>query len=180
MNPHSRNIDLSLLHPLFAIKLEKMLGKLDAENIPFKVFEAFRYPERQADLYAQGRTLPGHIVTKAKPWQSYHQYGLAVDLVLFVNGKWSWNDTGAAEKVWWKHMEKLAKEYELTQLSFERPHVQYGAASYSTLFNGAYPKGGDGSLWAEHLHDTILQWKKTHTTDVPLLPTGVPKRPTIV
>ena len=39
----------------------------------------------QDGLYAQGRTKPGAIVTKAKGGQSYHNYGLAIDIVLLVD-----------------------------------------------------------------------------------------------
>jgi len=39
----------------------------------------------QDALYAQGRTKPGAIVTKAKGGQSYHNYGLAIDIVLLVD-----------------------------------------------------------------------------------------------
>lgn len=36
----------------------------------------------QDGLYAQGRTKPGAIVTWAKGGESYHNYGLAIDIVL--------------------------------------------------------------------------------------------------
>lgn len=56
----------------------------------FKPFESYRMPERQLDLFAKG-------TTKARPWRSAHQYGLAVDFVPFVPlsanravGEWSW------------------------------------------------------------------------------------------
>ena len=39
----------------------------------------------QDGLYAQGRTKPGAIVTKAKGGQSYHNYGLDIDIVLLVD-----------------------------------------------------------------------------------------------
>ena len=39
----------------------------------------------QDGLFAQGRTKPGAIVTKAKGGQSYHNYGLAIDIVLLVD-----------------------------------------------------------------------------------------------
>lgn len=42
--------------------------------------------EQQA-LYNQGRTVRGPVVTKAKPGQSYHNYGLAVDIALIIDGK---------------------------------------------------------------------------------------------
>lgn len=39
----------------------------------------------QDALFAQGRTKPGKKVTNAKGGQSYHNYGLAVDIVLLVD-----------------------------------------------------------------------------------------------
>lgn len=39
----------------------------------------------QDALFAQGRSKPGKIVTKAKGGQSYHNYGLAIDIVLLVD-----------------------------------------------------------------------------------------------
>ena len=38
-----------------------------------------RTMEEQAALYAKGRTSKGKIVTKARPGESYHNYGLAFD-----------------------------------------------------------------------------------------------------
>lgn len=57
-------------------------------TIDFSVVEGLRTKERQAQLYAQGRTAPGPIVT----WtlKSKHIDGLAVDLCPFVNGKLDW------------------------------------------------------------------------------------------
>lgn len=43
-------------------------------------------------LYAQGRTKPGSIVTQAKAGQSYHNYGLALDFHLQINGKDIWDE----------------------------------------------------------------------------------------
>lgn len=42
------------------------------------------YAEQNA-LYAQGRTAPGAKVTQAKGGQSYHNFGLAIDIVLVVD-----------------------------------------------------------------------------------------------
>lgn len=42
------------------------------------------FAEQQA-LYNQGRTKPGKIVTKARAGSSYHNYGLAIDIVLLVD-----------------------------------------------------------------------------------------------
>lgn len=45
----------------------------------------------QNELFAKGRTKPGTIVTRAKGGQSWHNYGMAVDIVLLVDGKASWD-----------------------------------------------------------------------------------------
>ncbi len=45
----------------------------------------FRTFAEQDALFAQGRTKPGAIVTKAKGGQSYHNYGLAIDIVLLID-----------------------------------------------------------------------------------------------
>jgi peptidoglycan L-alanyl-D-glutamate endopeptidase CwlK len=52
----------------------------------------------QDDLYAQGRTKPGKIVTNAKGGQSYHNYGLAIDIVLLVDK----NGDGTFETASWQ------------------------------------------------------------------------------
>lgn len=45
----------------------------------------FRTFAEQNKLFAQGRTAPGKIVTRAKGGQSYHNYGLAIDVALLVD-----------------------------------------------------------------------------------------------
>lgn len=56
---------------------------------PF-IVETLRSFERSNDLYAQGRTKLGDIVTNAKAGQSYHNYGLAIDFCLMIDGKMNW------------------------------------------------------------------------------------------
>ncbi len=65
---------------------------LAATRSPFDVIvtEGRRSRERQAELYAQGRTKPGKIVT----WtlNSKHIDGKAVDVCPYVNKKIPWED----------------------------------------------------------------------------------------
>lgn len=175
-NPHARNNDLNLLHPVVRAGVISVKDELMTEGIPFQVFEAFRYPARQADLYAQGRTTPGAIVTYAEPWHSYHQYGLAVDFVIFENGKWSWDDSTKEKKGWWKRMHELGKKHGLSPLDFETPHLQISGTSSNALSQGHYPAGGD-EPWAEHLAAVIMGWNSTPSA--PPVP-DVPRRPGIV
>lgn len=57
---------------------------------PF-ITESLRSFEESNELYEQGRTKPGSIVTNAKAGQSYHNYGLAFDFVIQNNGHSDWN-----------------------------------------------------------------------------------------
>ncbi len=52
-----------------------------------RFIQTFRTIAEQTALYAQGRTTPGNIVTWAEGGRSYHNYGLAVDICLLVDGK---------------------------------------------------------------------------------------------
>lgn len=81
----------TLLYPSFKNKLLEGLNRANEAGIPLRLFETYREPKRQEVLYAKGRTTPGKIITNAKPLRSYHQYGLAADLVLWEDGAWSWS-----------------------------------------------------------------------------------------
>lgn len=60
---------------------------IELSAIDFSVLEGFRTHERQEQLYAQGRTAPGNIVTWTM--KSKHLDGKAVDLVPYPL---DWND----------------------------------------------------------------------------------------
>jgi peptidoglycan L-alanyl-D-glutamate endopeptidase CwlK len=81
------------------------------------MFEGYRSPSRQQWLYEQGRSRDGKIVTYAKPWESFHQYGLAVDIVGFLNKKWDWN-------IDYDKVTAIFKEHGFESLKFEKPHFQ--------------------------------------------------------
>lgn len=168
-NPVKRDVDETLLHPVFRTKLQAVKSALAAAKIPLFVFEAFRSPVRQAALFAQGRTKPGPIVTHAEPWKSYHQYGLAVDLVFGGPGKWTWDEP---KKGMWKEMHKIANANGLMPLSFETPHIQLAGTSSSALIGGHYPAGGDED-WAENIAAAIVAWHGSPASP-PLPPSNKP------
>jgi len=171
----SRDSDPKKLHPEMRKKVKALLKKLGDENIPFKMFEGYRTPQRQAWLYAQGRTRPGGRVTKAQAWQSLHQYGVAADFVLFLDGNWSWSTAGA-HGTWWERLHELGVEVGLKPLSWEKPHLQMVGVARRDLQEGRYPDGGDAS-WADNLEDMIVHW--SGSPPAPPLPTGVEERPAL-
>lgn len=63
----------------------------------FMVVEGLRTKERQAELYAQGRTKPGKIVTWAL--KSKHITGDAVDLAPVVGGAIPWGSPAAFDEL---------------------------------------------------------------------------------
>lgn len=74
--------DLAKLAPGFRRRVEAVVKDLETAGLDPWVVECVRTAERQAWLYAQGRTRPGNIVTKAKSHlQSWHGHGLAVDII---------------------------------------------------------------------------------------------------
>ncbi|NEU08637.1 hypothetical protein GZH53_09970 [Flavihumibacter sp. R14] len=148
-----RHNNIMHLHPTVRTAAVKVVMQLQSENIPFKIFEAYRYPQRQADLYAQGRTKPGRKVTFAKPWSSYHQYGLAADFVLLINGNWSWDASGN-NKFLWQRLHEIGANEGLMRLNFELPHLQLAGTSINALREGEYPPKSDKS-WFDNLTSAI-------------------------
>jgi len=80
--------DLQLLHPIAIGPFNALYADmaLDQKLAVFQPFETYRTPHRQRELY--GHKPP---VSKAKPWHSAHQYGVAVDFVPFINNQWDWD-----------------------------------------------------------------------------------------
>lgn len=56
------------------------------------IIETYRPPDRQAWLYAKGRTQPGKIVTAARPGESVHELRRAFDVVIVREGGGAWWD----------------------------------------------------------------------------------------
>jgi len=171
-DPNTRLVDPRQLHPKFREALDHLLVRAAEEGRPFKLFEAFRTPERQQWLYAQGRTRPGGIVTKALPWQSFHQFGLGADLVLFVNGQWTWSSDGGLG-AHWKRLPELAKEVGLRSLSWEAPHVELAVDLRDAV--GAELMAGADETWMDALTSAAMRWRASGGTGGPDL--QVPQRP---
>lgn len=81
---HDIRIDRSKLHPWLDYKLTVLLKKCAKKNLYLIVTEGFRTKEHQDDLYTQGRTKPGKIVTNAKgsSYSSQHMWGIAFDIAI--------------------------------------------------------------------------------------------------
>ena len=168
-DPNKRYTSLELLHPKVRGKVEALVTDLAKDNIPMKVFESFRSPERQQKLFDQGRRGPDAdkpIVSNAEPWESYHQYGLAVDMVISKSGVNPW-ETGTEEtRAWWKRYHELAEKNGLEPLSFELPHVQLKGIRASQFLSGEEPGDGDTS-WEENFVAALNRWPREPKPPIP-------------
>ncbi len=103
---------------------------LDKYGVTLEVLSGTRSYAQQAALYAQGRTRPGKILTKAPPGSSWHNYGLAVDLGLFKAGKYlDRTSPKLADKIY-VELGALAKSMGIEWAGYwtsftETPHFQY-------------------------------------------------------
>jgi len=89
----SRNV--KDLDPAFQPLVVKFLNECNKVTSPYTTFitDGFRSYEEQTTLYNQGRTAPGKIVTNAKAGESWHNFGLAIDVAFQLEGKLSYAQT---------------------------------------------------------------------------------------
>jgi peptidoglycan L-alanyl-D-glutamate endopeptidase CwlK len=97
------------LHPKVREDVKKCVEEAEAgfpENMAIRIVQGLRTIDEQNALYAQGRTKPGPIVTKAVGGRSYHNYGLAVDFALLKDK----DNNGTFETLSWDTKEDFDKD----------------------------------------------------------------------
>lgn len=166
-----RDNNPSHLHPLARDPILRLAWNLQNAAIPLALYEGWRSPERQAQLFVQGRGVgtPGRHVTRAGPWRSFHNHGFAADFVFFVDGKWTWNEPAPGL---WRSFDELARGVGLHRLDFEQPHVELDGTHLSQLQAGVYPPGDDGWRW--NLEAAIERWGAQARTVDGLVFAGAP------
>jgi peptidoglycan L-alanyl-D-glutamate endopeptidase CwlK len=81
---------IALLHPKLRDEVTALVNKANSQLIKhsqIRIVQGLRTFAEQDALYAQGRTKPGSKVTNAKGGQSLHNYGVAIDFCLIIDGK---------------------------------------------------------------------------------------------
>ena len=85
---------INTLHPKLrdiALTAYNEAVRVTPEGVHPIITQGYRTFEESDKLYQQGRTTPGEIVTNAKAGQSWHNYALAVDFALVINGRTIWD-----------------------------------------------------------------------------------------
>jgi peptidoglycan L-alanyl-D-glutamate endopeptidase CwlK len=131
---------MDLKYPVYRMAERFLIDCHDA-GLDIIVTCTLRTEEEQAALYSQGRTEPGQIVTQAKPGQSMHQYGLALDVVPLRDGKCVWDK----EDLLWQMVGNIGKgaglDWAGDWVDFQEfPHFQYtGGLELAEIQKGKVP-----------------------------------------
>jgi peptidoglycan L-alanyl-D-glutamate endopeptidase CwlK len=140
-------LNIKSLSPDAQALCRKWLKACRDKGLPMVVICGTRTFGEQQALYNQGRTKPGPVVTKAKPGQSFHNFGAAWDAVAFEGvsefggvGQPQWNsnamhtaghialDLGLDWGGAWKGFKDV-------------PHYQIYPSSHLADLQRAFPKG---------------------------------------
>ena len=132
--------DVRYIHPILQEALKRSMKICQEKGYGVKISETYRTPQRQDILYAEGRTTPGDIVTQAKAYQSYHNYGLAVDIVT--------NDNTEVTPEIAKVFENYGFEWGGTWKTFkDYPHFQMSFGRSVSQIQDIYQKGSMELVW---------------------------------
>ena len=140
---------LNSLNLLYGPMVDSILSSVSSANkagYPVAVFETFRTPQRQDLIYAQGRTATGKIVTNSKAWQSWHQYGVAFDIALKIDGRWSWDFD---PKIVAKYFDTDKLIWGGTFKNFDGPHFEWRNKPSLTVAEALVRSNGILRFWAE-------------------------------
>jgi peptidoglycan L-alanyl-D-glutamate endopeptidase CwlK len=155
MDPISES-RLSQVHPELARRIHQLEQYMIAEGIEIRVVQGLRTYAEQDAIYAQGRTTPGKIVTKAPGGYSMHNFGLAVDVAPFRNGQPDWD---ASDSEWQLLLAKaltcgLAEGARWTHVQEDNPHLypQELPASPSDTMRSLMASGGLQAVWDDAFH----------------------------
>lgn len=141
------------MNPVVKASALEMVKHAYNEGITVQISAGYRSLEEQANLYGQGRVysykgknysnLAKTIVTNAKPGQSYHNYGLAIDFfIVSEDGRraiWTVNEK-------WQRVAAIGKSLGFKwggdwSSSKDYPHLEMtGGLSYTQLQAGKEPR----------------------------------------
>jgi peptidoglycan LD-endopeptidase CwlK len=172
-------VKLKGVHPVVYDKALQLIQNSYKRGVCIAITQGYRSIEEQNELYAQGRTKPGKIVTNAKGGDSYHNYGLAIDFCLIINDKqYVWDTDSDFDK------DKVADWMEVVQeakkLGFEwggdwkgfkdYPHFQYTfGLSLADLRAGKRPQEQEEQTYTVQKGDTLSEIAAKHNTTVATL-----------
>jgi peptidoglycan LD-endopeptidase CwlK len=142
IDPRSEK-NVATLNPKVQVLARKLIEEATAQGIHVKVICGNRTYEEQDDLYAQGRSKDGNIVTKARGGQSMHNFGTAFDIGIFSeDGKKYYGESHDYAKVG-EIGKKLGLEWGGDWDFEDPPHFQLTDGRSLAALRTAFEKHGD-------------------------------------
>lgn len=134
---------IKTLNPKVQPLARELIERATAKGIHVKIICGHRTYEEQNELYAQGRSKPGLIVTKAKGGHSLHNFATAFDIGIFsANGKEYIDESPDYKKVG-EIGEELGLEWGGNWSFVDEPHFQMNEGRDISELRLAYEKHGD-------------------------------------
>lgn len=144
---------VQLLHPKIRDEVKTLIEKAESffpATIAIRIVQGLRTIDEQNKLYAQGRTAPGKIVTKAKGGQSYHNFGLAIDFALLHDK----DGNGTYETLSWDDKEDYDKDGTIDWREvvdvFEKAGYTWGGR-WATIVDAPHLEKTFGHHWSDLL-----------------------------
>jgi LysM repeat protein len=138
---------LQAIHPVVAVRGRTLVELCAHRGISILITQGLRTWAEQDALYAKGRSIPPlgkkYVVTNAKGGQSFHNFGLAFDVVILDSvGKADWNTSHPG----WREAAAVGKSLGLEWggdwTSFkDLPHYQYLGGLSLPRCRELYPSG---------------------------------------
>jgi peptidoglycan L-alanyl-D-glutamate endopeptidase CwlK len=116
---------IKLLHPVLRNEVMDIYDEICNEltaNVMCRFTHTLRTFAEQDALYAKGRTKPGPKVTNARSGSSFHNYGLAIDIVLLVDK----NNDGLFESISWDVKADFDKDGKADWMEIVRIFKEHG------------------------------------------------------
>ncbi|MBR5284183.1 MAG: M15 family metallopeptidase [Clostridia bacterium] len=146
--------DTTLLHPQLQEICETFIAECRKQGLTVGISQTWRTKAEQDDLYAQGRTKPGVIVTKCRYPNSPHNWGVAFDIYR-NDGKGAYADNDG----WFKKCGQIGKKLGLCwggdfksfvdKPHFELPEYLPGSSCKTLLARYRTPENFK-KTWKEH------------------------------
>ena len=133
MRYDNRNLDIIKgLHEAMQHKVWQAYDELEMIGEDCLLVSGFRTKEEQDALYAQGRWMPGQIVTDMRGGSSFHNYGLAIDVVavgplgleMSQRTKLEWAAAGRYE-TYARIFQSCGFKWGFQMWGTDKPHFQY-------------------------------------------------------
>lgn len=152
--------DIKDLHPTLQRAANEFLRRCKAINLNVLITSTLRDAEKQNQLYAQGRTTKGNIVTSVKAGYSYHNHSLAFDFAAKESdGSINWSAKSPKWRQCGEIWQEMGGEWGGSWSGFvDNPHCQFDDGYGINKFASGF-KLPTSTVMKWEIHENIMNVK---------------------